>query len=452
MENETKVNETEVSKEEVKEEVKAEEKAVETEAKTEETKAEETKTEETKPAEGKDTKKTAAIVGGAVGGVIVVGIILLIVIIIVVVLLVATAKPKANLNKYVTVEYTGYEGRGTAEVVFDWDQFEADSKGKYRIRKKYQDELSNEYGVSGTGLARVYLRDAIKVSADPGTDLSSGDEVKIVWDVDEDLTKYMRVKFKYKDFEDEANGFEVIGSFDPFDYIDVSFTGTAPNGYVSVSNNYMDDMAYNISFSTAPQNGLSNGDTVTVTASLNMSEDAFADRYGTLPSTLTKEYTVEGLSAYVQSASELSTELIDKINSQAKDAVTAQLKYSDSWYKATIEPTNVSYVGNYFLTPKDGTNNQGNILYMVYKVTYSAVGYKNSYEVDRYVVFQYTNIMDLPEEGVFVNVMDYSMSFDREWDGNEHLYYYGYTSTDQIFDKFVVKNIEKYNYEKNITQ
>ena len=444
MENETKVTE------EVKEEVKTEEKAVETEAKTEETKpAEDKKAEAT---DEKGSKKTAAIVGGAVGGVVVVGIILLIVIMFVVILLVATAKPKANLNKYVTVEYSGYEGRGTANVVFDWDQFETDSKGKYKIKKKYQDELQNEYGASGSGLARVYLRDAIKVSAEPGTELSTGDEVKIVWDIDEDLTKYMRVKFKYKDFEDEANGFEVIGSFDPFDYIDVSFTGTAPNGYVSVSNNYMDDMAYNISFSTAPQNGLSNGDTVTVTASLNMSEDAFAERYGTLPSTLTKEYTVEGLSAYIQSASELSTELIDKINTQAKDACTAKLKNGSSWYNSSIEPTNVVYVGNYFLTPKDGSDKKGNILYMVYKVTYSAVGKKNSYEVDRYVVFKYTDIMDLPEEGVFINVMEYQMSYDSEWDGNEGLYYYGYTTTDQIFDKFVVNNIEQYNYEKNITQ
>lgn len=433
--------------EEVKEEVKTEEKAVETETKP----AEEKKTETTETTEtGK--KKTAAIVGGAVGGVVVIGIILLIVITFVVVLLVATAKPKANLNKYVTVEYSGYEGRGVAYVDFDWDQFEADSKGKYKLKKKYEDELKSEYGASGSGLARVYMRDAIRVYAEPGTELSTGDEVKIVWDIDENLSKYMRVKFKYKDFEDEANGFEVVGSFDPFDYIDVSFTGTAPNGYVSVNNNYMDDKAYNISFSTAPQNGLSNGDTVTVTASLNMSEDAFADRYGMLPSTLTKEYTVEGLSAFVQSASEIPTDVIDKINAQAKDAVTAKLKYSDSWSKTTIEPTNVAYVGNYFLTPKDGSNNSGNILYMVYKVTYSAAGKKNSYEVDRYVVFKYTNLMDLPEEGVFINVMDYNMSYDSEWDGNERLYYYGYQTTDQIFDKFVVKSIETYNYEKNITE
>ena len=89
---------------------------------------------------------------------------------------------------------------------------------------------------------------------------------------------------------------------------------------------------------------------------------------------------------------------------------------------------------------------------MVYKVTYSAAGKKNSYEVDRYVVFKYTNLMDLPEEGVFINVMDYNMSYDSEWDGNERLYYYGYQTTDQIFDKFVVKSIETYNYEKNITE
>ena len=404
-----------------------------------------------KPEDGKN-KKTAAIVGGAVGIGAVVIVVALVLITVLVVILVATSKPKVNLNKYLNVEYTGYEGRGTATAYIDYDKLESDYAGKFKIKKRYAEDLADDYGVSKNAVGRVYLRDAIRIIVEPGSNLSTGDEVNITWDVDEDLKKYMRVKFKYKDVKEEANGFEVVQLFDPFDYLDVTFNGVAPDGNISMQNNYSDVKAYDVYFEASPMTGLKNGDIVTVTCKLNMSEDRFADQFGALPSTYTKEYTVEGLKSYITSASEIPTETIEKINAQARDAAVSKLKYHDNWDGDDSVVTNVKYVGNYFLTPKDGSSINGNTLHMVYKVTYQ-ITWKRSGEVvnvDKYIVVTYKNIMELPGEGVFINVMDYNMSYENEYTNG--ITTYGYKTLDQIFDKFIVNNMEQYNYEINITE
>ena len=50
-----------------------------------------------------------------------------------------------------------------------------------------------------------------------------------------------------------------------------------------------------ISFWADKTSGLSNGDKVTVTASVQGSVDSFVEQFGVIPSPLSKEFTVEQL-------------------------------------------------------------------------------------------------------------------------------------------------------------
>ncbi len=408
--------------------------------------------------EEKKKKTTKIIVGVAIGvGVAIVGIILLSLLISI---LTVFKKPKVNLNKYVTVSYDGYEGRGRATAVIDYNQLRSDYRNKIKIKRKYADAIRpNYFGYASATDAEVgmeYFLDSIHVSVEPGSGLTTGDSVQVTFDIDDaTLTEYCKVKVKHKDFSSKAEGFKQAALFDPFEFITLSYSGIAPNGYVNIAKDFSNEMVDYINYEVSKNSELRNGDKIIVKAKIG-NEDSFADRFGALPNQDEKEYTVEGLPAYIQSASEIPDETIQKITAQANDTIRSKYKREGSNYSAGYEVESVQYVGNYFLKPKAGSGNNGNAVFFVFKVNYNAHYREENAQVSTYVVFRYNDIKNLPDEGVYVNVMEYQLLADSYLvEGvfnNENFYVYGYGSIDQVFDKFVVSNMEKYEYEKNITE
>ena len=117
------------------------------------------------------------------------------------------------------------------------------------------------------------------------------------------------------------------------------------------------------------------------------------------------------------------------------------------------EVENVEYVGNYFLVPKEGSGQTGNILYMIYHVNYNLLWKKEDPTTDeKYVILKYTNIMNVPDEGVFVNAMDYSLCYETDYKTSFGLETYGYVNFDQIYDELIIDKIDNYTYEKNFTE
>ena len=271
---------------------------------------------------------------------------------------------------------------------------------------------------------------------------------------DETIKEYCRVKIKHKDFSSKAEGFKQANLFDPFEFITISYSGIAPNGYVNIEKDFSNEMVDYITYSVSRYDQLNNGDKITITANIG-NEDNFADRFGALPNQDEKEYVVEGLASYLQSASEVGDENFQKITAQANDTIRAKYKREGSRYSVGYEVESVQYVGNYFLKPKAGSGYNGNQLYCVFKVNYNVNYREESGQVATYVVFLYRDIKNLPEEGVYLSVMDYNMYADSYYcEGvlSDDFYVYGFASTDQIFDKYVLSNMEHYEYEKNIME
>ena len=278
-------------------------------------------------------KKTTKIIVGVVIGVVVAiaGIILLSVLISV---LTVFKKPKVNLNKYVTVNYDGYEGRGRATAVIDYNQIRADYRNKIKIKRKYADAIRpNYFGYASATDAEIgmeYFLDSIKVNVEPTTGLTTGDTVQVTFEIDEEtLTEYCKVKVKHKDFTSKAEGFKQAALFDPFEFITLSYSGIAPNGYVNIEKDFSNEMVDYITYSVSRYDELKNGDKITVTANIG-NEDSFADRFGALPNQDEKEYIVEGLPAFIQSASEIGDETFQKITAQANDTIRAKYKREGS--------------------------------------------------------------------------------------------------------------------------
>ena len=304
--------------------------------------------------------------------------------IIAIICIVSNAKSTINLNDFYSIETEGYDGYGRASASINWDAVEKQYGDKIAIKSS----ALKEFGGFSQGMSAIdILREGIEFSLDKKDGLSNGDTLSYSWDVDEKLSDYVKCKLKYEDGSYTVSGLEKITKFDPFEGFDLEFTGIAPNGRVEVKNYPSDN---GLKYSIDKDKGLSNGDKVTIKASLGRSsEEDYAREYGKLPSATSKEYTVEGLDEYVSSYAGIPGDVIEKLKKETQDVILA---YVASSYDNTCSLGDLEYAGYIYCATKPGVDywNEFNTLYLIYKGTvsntegkfpttdiYFPVGYKN---------------------------------------------------------------------------
>ena len=392
-------------------------------------------------------------------------------------------KVTINLNKYITVKTEGYDTLGTASYSIDYSKMKEDYGDKIKINNKKMRAMLKEDGLYDKaskddierfvnlfwGSAFDMMKDtAISGSLDTSRGLSNGDEITFVWDIDEEALELFNVKFKYKDVTTKVEGLEKVDTFDPFDYIEVVFSGVSPNGSVSIQkDSSAPEYIQYLSIDASQNNNLSNGDTITVTASVNGTDNAYIERFGKFPSVTSKEYSVEGLMSYIEKNDQISDELLNKMKTQAEDALAAYA--AQNW---SVNLDSMTYLGNYLLTKKPGVDswnaNSQNIIYLVYKVRAAGdLENKNhdmvAYEKEYYYCASFSNLM-LDESGKGeVDLSTHSAVRDsftdqtdilkpNSWFSTSYSFTYkGYENLDQLYSAAVTKNIEYYAHEDNVT-
>ena len=139
--------------------------------------------------------------------------------VVVVLLLCLLARPKTiNLNKYITIEASGYDSVGTATATFDYDKFEKDYHGKIKLTKeakKDAKELGELFGVKNASMsgdeALALMKWGISGKLDKDSGLSNGDTIVYEWKVDDaDLKSLVKNKVKYKDVKYKVKGLEKV--------------------------------------------------------------------------------------------------------------------------------------------------------------------------------------------------------------------------------------------------
>ncbi len=291
-------------------------------------------------------------------------------------------KTNIDLNKYVTVEVSGYDGYGEADVDFDLDALRADYDDK--LKYKGDDELTA--AIFEEDPAGALYDDCISRNVVNKSELSNGDTVKVEWKCKDEraLEKY-NVKLSYSDIEYEVEGLEVIPTFDPFEDISVSFSGISGEGRIDINS----DSSNGIRYSADKSFNLSEGDKITITADVGNAK-SYAEKYGRMPSVTTKEYTAEGFDTYFISveavnkddvrsviSSIVNKSLNEFLDGPTRDAEEAGLldepKYT--WEvkgEITKDPQIVDiYIGN----SKAGDNE--NVLYIISKAGYKYTVTKN---------------------------------------------------------------------------
>lgn len=389
----------------------------------------------------------------------------------------ALIKPSINLNKYLTVTFEGYDTMGKAVVTFDDEQFEEDygkklsaitGKKSFSLNEDMGEKTNLEplfdfYGASSA--SGQFLSNCVNGFIDSTSRLSNGDVVKYTWECnDEYALEAYGFKLKHEDIEYTVEGLAEAKTFDPFEGIEVVFSGIAPNGSASIEGEPSVEAAKNLEFELDNYSGLSVGDTVTLTATMDYDDpvEYCIENYGMIPSTLTKEYKVEGLDSYIQAAADISEVSLREMQKQAEDVYDAYV--AQNWGDDEILK-NFSYMGNYLLVNKnqDDSWNSHNELYLVYKVQvkdkYADGGKKYNKTNDIYWYIGFYDLLVDSDGTMTVDVTDYTTPDDgftidsgisSGWWSTKSWYYYGYQTLDELYKTVVIENAESFKHEDNV--
>lgn len=387
----------------------------------------------------------------------------------------ANRTPTIDVSKYMTLSADGYNTVGKLNISFDTEKLEKDY-GKQiatRFKKQMKNFKDDTYGLSSLTAslydgyeADLFAETCATGSADKTKGLSNGDVVTYIWDDNSDeAEEAFGVKVKYTDITYTVSGLASVNTFDAFDGVDVEFSGISPDGRATVNSLPTAAEAQGLYYTLDENSGLSNGDTVTLTVHSN--RDDFSDcidKYGAMPQTTEKTFTVEGLNEYVTSADTLSDSVLVSLQNQAEDVFKS---YAAQRFSNGQTFKGMTYLGNYILTPKnkDSWGDKDRIV-LAYQVTvhhdYTSE-LNTTYDADDsffwYITFNNVskdadgniasglNDYDTPTTFVKIDsgVQKYSFSSSTEtWE------YYGYASLDSLYNAAVNQYVENYNHQDNV--
>ena len=242
------------------------------------------------------------------------------------------------LDDYVRVEYDGYDFAGIARVSFDKEQFLLDHINDIAFNEENRRVYQELYGTDGRSAASAIL-DYVSVGLDKTSPLCNGDLVNTIWTIDtERVEDYFDWNYFCSSQSYTVAGLPEAETYDPFEEVMVSFSGTAPYGIVNIYAHDINRDYYGGIFEASPIDNLSNGDEVVVTYSCD-DKSTMIERYKKYPNCFEKTYTVNGLDTYVQSLDKISEDAFEKL---IDDARNPEFRTADAYY-----------CGYFFYTAKD---------------------------------------------------------------------------------------------------
>lgn len=351
-----------------------------------------------------ETKKNniPVIIAGIVGLCVVIGLVIMFV----------NRKPTINLNHYFSIDVSGFDSRGRAKYIFDEDALTEDYGDI--IGKNYKKTVIDEYGLLNDEESLRYysvqsmIMECIDGSLDRRENLSNGDKITYTWNCDDDLAmERYGVRLKYSDFEVDVNQLTAVEKVNPFEGINVSFSGYTPNGHAEIvkdsNNKYAQELSYRISQS----DDLKNGDTLTVyVVCTSLDPEYFEKEYGIVLTETQKEYTVSGLSSYISSSGDIDEEMMNQLLDEAQKTVSQKMP-----------DKNMQYIGNYWLSLTDDClGYDRNFLLLIYRENgqgdYYIVSIKNIAKEDAKVVWENVTIDSTDDAQEYADILQLSKGLD----------------------------------------
>ena len=367
-------------------------------------------------------------------------------------------KTTINLNKYISISAEGYDSMGKAKYSFDSEALMRDYSGKISLTQEGKREYGGFEG-SGDIILEELMESCVDVNLDKTSGLSNGDVVTLKWNCkDETADRIFNTKFSYSDITYTVNGLKKVeGKFNPFDYVTVSFSGTSPKASIKITpDNNKEEMQY-IEFRPNKKNDLKVGDSVTVTASISGSIDAFVQKFGTVLEKTEETYTVDGLDSYISDINDIPKDKYNEMDGHLRDIFTKAIEWDSD------ESTSLDLIGNYFLTLKEGKGGSvNNYLYYFYKVTYSNDRTKDY----TYYWYGYCKDAMLSKDGEFKVYSQDSLPYYEVSSASNSMfgvhrgdyltpddshYVAGFTDLDAFFNDQIAPKTDNYEYKSTIT-
>ena len=365
---------------------------------------------------------------------------------------ISRASKTINLNEYISFETEGYNGYGKVYPEIDWQKIQE----KYDSKVKFTNTFKEQFGEITDAVSPIeILQSYVSVDVESDGNLSNKDKVRYVWNINKEYSKYVKCNLKYKDKTYTVTGLEDVEKFDAFEDLNVSFSGADSEGSVSLEYTGSDLTADD--FQMDATNGtLKNGDKIKVYLDESMA-DNYAEIFGKVPEELEKEYTVQGLYAYVTSIEDIDAESMQKLQDQA---VKEYNDHVESSWTDSESLQSLTYMGSYLLKPKVG---KGNELYLIYhaKVRDQYSNSDGSYDQvnDVYWYMHYGPVMADDEGNTQVDLSDYGtpgnffkIKTDTKTNGISSMVwkYYGYPTLDDLYADVVTKNQKNYDVEDTV--
>ncbi len=285
----------------------------------------------------------------------------LLIAIIIVVIIVLQPK-KVNVDQYVSIDYNGYDGYATADVYLDeYGLYYAIMEAK---GQRFTDYSFDDYtDLLGNGITVASCIDSIELSLNKEDHIANGDELVATITYNNEMANEIDIEFVGETVTITAGGLEPVAEVDPFDGLNVTFSGISPYGYVEYEyvgdNEYVESYYFNVS----QWDDLKNGDTVTITYDTTDENTLWS---GYVATTKTKDYEVTGLDEYADTYSDFTADFITKLQDEAEDTIYAYIANS---YSSNKSVSNLEYAGYIFSAANDSENYHWytNSIYVIYK-------------------------------------------------------------------------------------
>lgn len=265
-----------------------------------------------------------------------------------IIILFVVLTPRYDVSKYVTFTCSGYNGAGEVTVKFNTAQFVLDFN-KENPNKKISNDITVNYNIDSNG------------------EFYNSDIAKVRFNCSENI-RLKNMKYTVSELDEPK-------AINPFDGVEVMFYGANGQGSCDViTENCLESIQRNVEFTVTPDNGkLSNGDTITITATNGMK--LISEGY--VLSETNKQYTVKDLFIYPTSMTGIDcNDSNDYMSNAILDYIQVEQVYLDWDYNQEM-PVNWYLLGDfdleYVVTPMayyyayTENNPQENTYYGIYK-------------------------------------------------------------------------------------
>lgn len=219
-----------------------------------------------------------------------------------------THKAEIDLGNYTNVQFSGYNGAGTARVEFDQNALLADvATAMAKKRKVSRSFAKNAAPDTIRTLMNDNWEDGAKIelaaescdcTLDNSQNLSNGDIVTVSYRYDNEKAADFGFRFRGENKSFTVSELSEIDRFDAFEGIDVSISGPDGFGEAVISKTGTEELYSRLQYTADKEHGLHNGDSVTVTLTTTDGGQDFSEfgrTYGKVPAETTKRYDVSGL-------------------------------------------------------------------------------------------------------------------------------------------------------------